>query len=139
MIYDTSVKNPKTKEAIENAVGKPASLWERIKSGGTGCRRMTVKECSPDIWKLIETHPGTHFSSMEIRPKGIIVFFKNNLTSYSWPIPFYRLSLYKSDTFSIHGEGSFVKYKMDSNFDANMKFIEKVKALKLPFQEHLEY
>lgn len=136
MIYDTSVKSQKIESEIINLVGKSLPLWQRLKSGGTGCRRMTIQSCSQDIQKLLEGHPGTNYSSIEIRPKGIIVYLKNNLNTYSWPIPFYRLSIYKSEAFSIHGEGSFVKYEMDSNYEANQKFITKISQSRLKTLEN---
>ena len=126
MIFDTSVKSERIENQIDSLVGKPLTVWQRLKTGGNGSRRMTIYDCSHDIRKIIDGHSGINFSSIELRSKGIIIFLKKRLNTYSWPIPFYRLSIYKSDTFSLHGEGSYIKYKMDANFEANSKFIQKL-------------
>ena len=130
-------KYKKTDDLIDETLGKSFSFIERLKMGGNGCRRMVVEEASPDIWNKIKDHPGLHYSSIELRPKGIIVFFKFNLRDFSWIIPYYQLAIYKSQHFSIHADGHFVKYRLDSVFPANEKFIERMMNYRLNFLDSI--
>lgn len=124
------LQRQKTEYLLDSTLGPKYTLWQRIKMGGNGCRRMTVEETSPLIWSKIKKHPGIHYSSIELRPKGIIVYLKNNLRLYSWAIPYYQLALYKSKNFSIHSQGQYVKYKLDDSYRANEKFLSRMKTLR---------
>lgn len=130
MIYNTSYFDPEIKEKIDQSVGKAFSLIQRIKLGGIGSARMMIDETSPNLQKLLPKVEIINYASVELRPTGIIIHFKNNTVHYSWVIPYYKLHLYQSKTLSIHADGSFFKFKKEFLKANHLKFFTKIQALK---------
>ena len=137
MIYETTRKNKEADREIINTLGEPFTIIERIKMKGNGCRRMIVESASHDIWDFISGHPGIHYSSIELRPKGVIIYFKHVLRDISWIIPWWQLSVFKSSTYNIHGGGNFVKFKMDKNYLHNEKFLSRMLEMRNKYMENL--
>jgi hypothetical protein len=71
-----------------------------------------------------------NYANIELRPKGIIIHFTNRLDRYSWIIPFYRLVIYSTQTFSIHSNGNCIQFKKNKNYQDNKKFIHKMTDFK---------
>ena len=59
--------------------------------------------------------------------------FTNGLDRYSWIIPYYRLVIYNTQTFSVHANGHFIKCKKDRYYKDSKKFIKKMSDLKNDF------
>lgn len=126
MILDTT-HMPDDKVALINArLGEGYSLWDRVKMGGTGSHRMVIEEYSPGFENILTRNNSTDFCSIELRPKGIMVHIHKRLNCYSWLVPYFRLSIYKSRTYSLHAEGQFLKLRMDKNYEMNKKLLRQI-------------
>ena len=66
----------------------------------------------------------------ETSSEGVIVHFAHALDRYSWVIPYYRLVVYSTQTFSIHANGNFISCEKNKNYSNNKKFIDKMVTLK---------
>lgn len=133
MVFNTSYKNSVyTKKSIE-VVGKAFSFMEKIKMGGVGSSRLIIKELSTKLQPKNAQTIDDNFANIELRPKGIIIHFTNRLDRYSWIIPYYRLVIYRAQTFSIHANGHFIKFKKNKNYIDNKKFIDKMIDSKIEF------
>ena len=133
MLFNTSHKNKAyTAKSIE-LVGKAFSLLEKIKRGGVGSSRLIIKELSTKLQPIHLQTIDDNFANIELRPNGIIIHFTNRLDRYSWIIPYYRLVVYRTKTFSIHANGHFIKFNKDKNYLANKKFITKMMDSKIEF------
>jgi hypothetical protein len=73
------------------------------------------------------------FANISLRPKGIVVIMNIRLSNYSWVIPYHYLSIFKTDVLVIHGQGEYLKLKIEGN--QNKRLIEKILEYK---QEVLE-
>ena len=126
MLFNTSHTNKEyTKTSVE-ILGDPYSLLEKIKLGGVGSSRFVISQLSAKLQpKNMETI-AINYANIELRPKGIIVHFTNRLDRYSWIIPYYRLVVYNSQTFSIHASGQFIKFSKNKNYLDNKTFIDKM-------------
>jgi len=126
MLLNVSYNNKKTKQRIDNEVGKSFLLKERLKMGGIGSPRLTITAANIEIQNLLHLDNNASYCNIEIRPKGIILGFRSLLESYALIIPFYKLTIYKENafTYSIHRDHYFVKVKADKN-DAR-KFFKKL-------------
>lgn len=52
----------------------------------------------------------TVFGSIELRPKGIVLYLFKNTICVAWLIPFHQLILYKTETWGIHASGNFIQF-----------------------------
>ncbi|MCG1035524.1 hypothetical protein [Polaribacter sargassicola] len=126
MIFNTSHTNQKFTEESNDILGKAFSLFEKIKMGGVGSSRFVVKEWSAHLLPNKLQKVAMHYANIELRPKGIMVHFTNGLERYSWIITYYRLVVYNAQTFSIHADGHFIKFRKNKNYQNNKKFINKM-------------
>lgn len=132
MIFGNNHNDRKIKEAINEAVGEPYSLLERVRLGGNGSPRLSVKSYSEKLNAHFGEGSERKFVNIELRRKGVLVYIKNHINNYVWSIPYHQLSLFKSGTFNIHAEGHFIKIELENQHPSVQKFTKKL------LQEYLE-
>lgn len=136
MLFNTSYKNEDYIKESTNLLGKSFSFFEKIKIGSIGSSRLIIEELSEKLEPKNMQLTDIRYGNIELRPKGIIIHFPNRLDRYSWIIPYYRLVLYSTKTFSIHSSGSFIQFRKNKNFLDNKGFIEKMMDAKNGFLNH---
>jgi hypothetical protein len=115
---------------INNLVGKPYSFFKRLKMKGVGSSRMIVDDFSEGFKDYFSQNMSLRYCNFELRPNGIMVHFNQNHSRYSWVIPYHRLSMFRSASFSIHSEGEFLRIRKDNNLKINSKIIKRILSLK---------
>lgn len=132
MLLNVSYNNPKVKAQINEEVGPPFTLKERIKMGGIGSSKLFITSTSVEINNLLILDSYINTCNIEMRPKGIIVGFRSLLESYALIIPYYKLSLYKgkAEEYSIYRDNYFIKIRARSKDSATHKFVKKVMSYK---------
>lgn len=130
MILNVSYNDQKVREKIENEVGKPFTLRERIRLGGIGSPKLVITEASIEIQNLLILDNNRDVCNIEMRPKGIILGFRSRLDSYALVIPYYKLTLYKGDfaVYSVYRDHYYVKVYADTK--AIQKFFTKLLGYK---------
>ena len=130
MLLNISYDDPKVKEKIDAAVGKPFSLKERWVKGGIGSPKLVINQSSIDIHNLLVLDNNLNTCNLELRPKGIILRFRSLLETFAFVIPYHKLSLYKGKAkeYSIYKDKQFVKVVADTK--ATFKFFSKLSAEK---------
>ena len=126
MIYNISYKDNKQIELINNSVGKPYSLIDKIKLGGVGSPKYYIKSSDKKIDSLLILDNNDNTCNIEMRPKGIIIRFRSLLETYALVIPYFKLSIFKptGDTYSIHsGENKVI---IITKTDNKRKFIKRI-------------
>lgn len=131
MLLNVSYNRPKIKKQIDDAVGKPFSLVERIKMRGIGSGKLIIDSTSIQIHNLLVLDNNQNVCGIEIRPQGILVSFRSLLETYALVIPFYKLKIYKgqSDVYSIYRDDYFIKVKVKEK--EHHKFMQKLLDYKL--------
>ena len=130
MLFNTTETNKDFLKAAQDTVGKAFSFLEKIKLGGVSSGKVEVAEFSEKL-QPEDLLPSTiNYATIELRPSGVIVHFKNGINRYSWIIPYYRLVIYHTRTFTIHANGHFIKLKRNKNYQDNKKFLDKMIDLK---------
>ena len=135
MIYDTSYFDRNIKEEINDLVGSPFGLLERLKMKGIGGARMKISQVSPDIYKLLPTGQADVFTSVELRPKGVIFHLKKYTEHFSWVIPYHRLTIYQSKRLSIYEGNTFMKFNLSDLNSTHESFIRKLMNSRLAYLE----
>ena len=138
MIFNTTHKNEDYDLESTALVGRPFNLLQRIKKGGIGSGRLVIHKISPKLNLGKLKFSEIDYANIELRPRGIIVHYTRMLERFSWVIPYYRLVIYNSQSFSIHANGSFIQFLKNRNYKENKKFIDKMIQLKIDFLE-LDY
>lgn len=134
MIYDTSIKNKEVTKEINRLVGKPYTLLDIIKIGAIGSSRMEIIEYSKLFNKVMAWDKQAVFANIGMRPNGIVVVINVRLSNYSWVIPYNYLSIFKTDILTVHGQGEFLKFKIQS--EQNDKLIKKILDQKAGHSNH---
>ena len=79
MICDYSQRLPDDTFRINKLLGEPFSLKQRIKMGGNGSPRFIIEKVSENLEEKLTVFDTINYGSVELRPNGIIIHFKNNL------------------------------------------------------------
>jgi hypothetical protein len=135
MLVNVSYNNSDLTRKIDEEVGKPFTLRERLRLNGIGSPKLFITETSVQIRNLLLLDNNLNSCNVEMRPKGIIVRFRSLLETYALVIPYYKLTIYKGDfaIYSIYRDQYFIKVKSDTK--AIQKFFKKIldyKADNLP-------
>ena len=130
MLLNVSYNDPKIKEKIDTAVGKPFTLKERWAKGGVGSSKLIISQTSIEIHNLLVLDNNRNTCNIELRPQGIILRFRSLLETYALVIPYYKLTLYKgkAQEYSIYKDKQFVKVVADTK--ATFKFFSKISTEK---------
>ena len=126
MIIDNTVPTPVLISKINKIVGKPFSFLARYRMGGIGSHRMYVKAYSQGFEKLLQRNSNSLYGYIELRPDGIIIHISQRNHRFSWVLPYYQLSVFQSEGFTLHGQGEFVRFHTDAYFDKNKVFFERM-------------
>ncbi len=132
-LYNITYKNKETEKEINAEMGKPFGLIEKLKLGGIGSRRMIIENFSEDIENLALKVSGIQYANIELRPNGIIVHINQGIYTHAWTIPYFRLSVFNGDFFTIHGAGSHIQFNKEKSWKENKEFLQKIVKLKSEF------
>jgi hypothetical protein len=115
---------------IDNILGSSFSFLKTLKLKGIGSSRFIIHSVSKNLIHTINKVSDINYCNIELRPKGIIVNITQQLNLFSIIIPYYKLVIFNSETFSIHSDETYVKLLKEKNFSNNKKFIKKMISLK---------
>ena len=136
MIYNSTYTDIEKELETDNLVGKQYNLIKSIRLGGIGSKRLIIDELGLNFKKLIEQKNDIIYSNIELRKKGIIVYLVDRQRRFTWVIPFYKLVVYKTPSFSIHSDGNFIRYSDKLNHKQILVFFKKLLDHKFNFNKH---
>jgi hypothetical protein len=139
MIFNTTLKNKDATATINDLLGEPYSFVKAIKLGGVGSKRMIIDDVSPGFLKLINAVSDINYGNIELREKGIVIHINKGLKNFSWAIPYYQLHTYKTEGFSIHAQGNFVRFKNNKLLKENKNFIDKIINCKIENNKQYDF
>ena len=136
MIYNSTYTDIEKDIETDNLVGKKYNLIKSIRLRGIGSKRLIVEELGINFKKLIQQKNDIIYSNIELRKKGIIVYVVDGQKRFTWVIPYYKLVIYKTPSFSIHSNGNFIRYSNKLNHKQNLVFLKKVLDHKFNFNKY---
>jgi|TARA_X000001036_G_scaffold426264_1_gene453455 hypothetical protein len=130
VLKNVSYNNSKIKSEINDVLGNPFTIFERIKLRGVGSPKYIISQTDSIITNLLNLDNNTNQCNIELRPKGIIVSFRSLLETYALIIPFYKLKLFKgqSNVYSIYIDEYFIKILAKKKNEH--EFIKKINKFK---------
>tara|TARA_B100001559_G_scaffold27981_1_gene21785 strand:- start:241 stop:651 length:411 start_codon:yes stop_codon:yes gene_type:complete len=126
MLLNISYNSDKNKDLISSLVGKPYSLWSLFKIGKIGSPRLKIISASNEISDLLSYDNNISWCNIELRPKGIILRFRSLLETYGLIIPYYKLTLFKSDSNEYSFYCDVIKIKVVAKTKNSIDFIKKI-------------
>ncbi|MEQ8584053.1 MAG: hypothetical protein RIC30_15235 [Marinoscillum sp.] len=124
MILETTYNKRETIQQINQLVGKPYTLIQRLRMGGIGSKRMGISKISPEFAHYLKAgHYVTH-ANIELRPEGILIHFRFKLESYAWPMPYTGLEVATDPELTFTADGKFIAFK--EGMKVNGPFIERM-------------
>lgn len=112
MLRNVSYNNKRITNEIQKAVGVSYSFWVRLKMGGIGSPRMHIKSCSNDIKHELVKDNYPNKAYIELRPKGVCIYFRSLLETFSLTIPYYQLTLFNnSGAIKLYGNSSWIEFE----------------------------
>jgi len=139
VIFNTTYKNRDAKATINDLIGKSYSLLESIKMKGVGSKRMMIDDVSIGFKKILNEVADINYGNIEIRKKGVLVHITKGHQNFSWAIPFYQMHIYKTNSFSIHAQGNFVRFKNNKLLRENKKFLDRLLDLKIENEQNYDF
>ena len=130
MIYNRTYFNKEEAKEIDSTVGNSFSFLQILKLRGIGSSRFVIHSVSKKLSQTINEVSDINYCSIELRPNGILINITQQLNLFSWIIPYYKLVIFNSNTFSIHSSGSYIKMVKDKSYSNNKKFITKMLKLR---------
>ena len=131
MIYNRTHFNEEEEKKINTILGNSFSFLQILKLRGVGSSRLIVHSVSENLSHTINKVSDINYCSIELRPYGILVNITQQLNLFSLIIPYYKLVIFNSETFSIHADGSNIKIIKDKHYLNNKNFISKMMKLKI--------
>tara|TARA_B110001469_G_C9502152_1_gene250688 strand:+ start:266 stop:682 length:417 start_codon:yes stop_codon:yes gene_type:complete len=130
MIYNRTYFDKDEAKEINNILGNSFSFLQTLKFRGIGSSRFIIASVSKKLSHTINEVSDINYCSIELRPNGILVNITQQINLFSWVIPYYKLVIFNSNTFSIHANGSYIKMVKDNNYLNNKNFITKMLKLR---------
>lgn len=130
MLYDTSVRDKARDKEINTYVGSSYNFFDFLfnRNRIVSSSKMEIVAYSKLFDKVMSKRKNAVFAKISLRPNGIIVTMNIRLSNYSWVIPYRYLSIFKTDLLVVHGQGEFLKLKI--NGTENKKLISKILKIK---------
>tara|TARA_X000000950_G_C13352054_1_gene432844 strand:- start:11 stop:430 length:420 start_codon:yes stop_codon:yes gene_type:complete len=119
MLRNVSYKNDSTKNEIDGLIGNSYSFIEKIKKGGVGSGKLLITKANKEIENLLILDQNTNNCNIELRAKGIIIYFRSLLETYGLAIPYYKLVVFKvtENEYTFNIDSKFLKIKVKSEND----------------------
>lgn len=133
MLLETTHTDKNVTALINDCLGSPFTFIKSLKMRGIGSKRMMINEVSLNFKDLVNTVSDVNYANIELRPAGILVRINKGLQNFAWLVPYYKLAVYKSDGFSIHCDGKFIRFKNNQLLKENKNFIDKMMELKIAY------
>ena len=131
MLKNISYNNSKIFDQINDYVGKPYTIFQRIRIGGIGSSKLIINKADSKISNLLNLDNNINKCNIEIRPKGIIIRFRSHLETYGLIVPFYKLKLFKgkANEYSIYNDNYFIKIEVNKKNEHD--FFKKITKMKV--------
>jgi hypothetical protein len=135
MINNISYNNKETTASIDEHVGKPFGIRQRIRLGGIGSPRFRITDASPSIREKISNNNNMiNYCNIELRPEGIVLGFRALLETYAWSIPYYKLSIHSiGKRYILYSDTEFIKIENDHSGSTNASFMRKLRGLQTAY------
>lgn len=131
MLFNVSYKNKEIEAQIKTIVGSSFGLIERLKWKGIGSQRLIVKTQNEEISHLLDAQTASNLCTIELRKKGLVIWFRIRLDNWVLALPYRGLVLYKStNLLTLHSTKWKLHFSPAHNAVLKLSFIKKIMRLR---------
>ena len=132
-LFNTTYHDNDDIKLMDELVGKPFSFITAIQMGGVGSKRLMIANASPEFNDVLKSISDINYANIALRPQGIIVHFTQQLKRYAWVVPYYKLVIYNTATFSMYSDHVFLRFVKNKQYQENKGFIKKMMQQKITY------
>ena len=99
MLLKLNIERPKKEKVLQELTGNSYSFFERLQNKIFGSPRYDIINIEPDIF--MKKQPGRICANLEIRKKGVVVYFRYNHDEYALASGFHQLTIMKGQNLVI--------------------------------------
>ena len=127
MLLAYSYSSKAIRDKINACVGKSFGLIDRLKMRGVGSQRFSIKHASEDIIQLFEYQSGESFTNIELRPTGIIFWFRARVDNWVLVMGYDNLNIQLSGkTLIVSNAQWLLELLPANNLPIDEKFVAKL-------------
>ncbi|MGB0933702.1 MAG: hypothetical protein ACPGU5_05435 [Lishizhenia sp.] len=97
VVFTYNGTDRKVQHEIETRVGKAFTFFEKIKMGGNGSPKLYVENCSDAVLPYFKKSSDRKLVNIELRPKGILLYLKNESNDFIAVFPYSNLIVQKQE------------------------------------------
>lgn len=128
ILRNVTYNNPDIRREINNMLGKSYPLIQRFKLKGTGSPKLLISSASEVIMEKLLLDNNLNYINIEIRPGGIIVFFRSLLETFGWVLPFDKFNIIlKGMSHEIRSGKDFMVFENNLKFNSADRFLNKIR------------
>ena len=126
-LFKVSYKDRVIEAEIKELIGAKFNLLERFKMKGVGSQRFTVEGVNRELSDLWQGQSGAQLTNIEMRKKGILLWFRFKIENYVLAFPYSRLNVYKNNNVLTLISGKWtIRLKAANNIPLKMEFVRKL-------------
>jgi len=130
MLLNVSYNRKEVNEQILELVGHSIPLLKRFQMRGIGSQRFVIEAANSEITDILDSTTNINFCNIELKQKGIMVWFRVKLHNYALAIPFSELKVTRSSkTLVLESDNYFVRLKPAHNAGVSLNFIRKLEKM----------
>ena len=127
MILNFSKNRSYAKTQVRKLAGKPFGLWKRIKNYALTHQKYLIIDGNDELIELFKHHSKLPYCTIDLRPSGILLWFKIGKDLMSLPLPYYSLTVFKgSEYFQVYGGKWRVKLAITADETNNRDLIRQI-------------
>lgn len=126
MILETTLQEQTTIQIVNEYLGQPYTIWERLKMRGIGSKRMMITKASTHFENYLSMTEDLNYANIELRPKGIIVHFNKRLRQFSWLVCYDDLQVDSRLGLRLEGKEYFLQFEQNLYLEMNQEFIQRL-------------
>jgi len=139
MLLQMEGRSPQQTKDINDLIGKPYTLFERISLGGTGSPRMIISEASSEMVELLNRNVDTNYANISLQRNGIALGFQVQHKAWAWIIPYRKLTLFKNaGSISIHADNRKVTLVPNFGETIDQGFVRKLQTFMTNYFESVK-
>lgn len=127
MLLNVSSQRKENKNLIKAKVGEPFGLFERIKMRGIGSQKFISSSSNKEIEALFDEQTGLNHCNIELRKKGLIVWFRSKTRSWVVIMPYSTTTVVVSNgRLTLYSQKWKLKFRPASSKKIEHSFIQKI-------------
>ncbi len=136
MILETTLQEKETIKTVNDYLGKPYTIWQRLTMGGIGSKRMMIEKASTHFDSYLAMTEDLNYANIELRPKGILVHFNKRLRQFAWLALYRDLQIDDQLDLTLEAKGCFLQFEGNLYLDMNHAFIKRLIIVKKKLEEN---